>query len=62
MQLNNDLNILVKHSKGEISLVSIYVDDFLLASNTMNTLKTLKKFLSKKYDTKDFREVKTIIR
>ena len=39
----------------------MYVDDFLLASNTMGTLKSLKQLLFKEYDVKDLGEVKTII-
>ncbi len=60
-QLNDDLSILIRHLEVETSIVSVYVDDFLLASNTMAIFETLKKSLSKEYDTKDLREVKTII-
>ena len=60
-QLNGDSSILIRHSEVETRIVSVYVDDFLLASNTMAILETLKKSLSKKYNTKDLRGVKTII-
>ncbi len=60
-QLNSDPNILIRHLEVETSIVSMYVDDFLLASNTMAILETLKKSLSKEYDTKGLRKVKTII-
>ena len=60
-QLNSDPNILIRNLEVETSIVSMYVDDFLLASNTMAILETLKKSLSKEYDTKDLREAKTII-
>ncbi len=60
-QLNGDFSILIRHSEVETSIVSVYVDDFLLVSNTMAILETLKKSLSKEYDTKDLRGVKTII-
>lgn len=39
----------------------MYVDNFLLASNTMDTLQALKNKLGKKYKMKDLGEVKTII-
>lgn len=40
----------------------MYVDDFLLTSNTMTTLNTIKKSLAREYNMKDLSEVKTIIR
>ncbi len=61
VQLNGDPSILIRHSEDETSIVSVYVEYFLLASNTMTILELLKKSLSKKYDTKDLGEVKTII-
>lgn len=60
-QLNGDPSILIRHLEDEISIVSVYVDDFLLASNTMTTLRALKASLAREYDTKDLGEVKTII-
>ncbi len=60
IQLNGDPSILVRQSRDEISIVSVYVDDFLLASNIMVALKVLKASLAKKYNIKDLREVKTI--
>ncbi len=61
MQLNGDPSILIRQSDKETSIVSIYVDDFLLASNIIVILNTLKEFLTKEYDTKDLSEIKTII-
>ena len=60
-QLNGDPSILICYSEGEISIVSVYVDDFLLASSTMKTLNALKQFLARKYDTKDLGKIKAII-
>lgn len=59
--LNADPSILILQTSSEITVVSIYVDDFLLASNTMSVLKRLKEDLANKYDMKDLGEVKTII-
>lgn len=41
--------------------MNVYVDDFLLVSNTMRDLETLKKLLTKEYEIKDLGEVETII-
>lgn len=60
-QLNGDPNILIRQLEGETSIVSIYVDDFLLASNTITTLYAIKKSLAREYNMKDLGEVKTII-
>ena len=61
IQLNGDPSILIRRADDEISIVSVYVDDFLLASNTMATLNALKASLAREYDTKDLDEVETII-
>ena len=61
IQLNGDPSILIRQLEDEISIVSVYVDDFLLASNTMTALNALKASLAKEYDTKDLGEVRTII-
>lgn len=47
--------------KDIISMVNIYINDFLLALNIIIILKALKKFLFKKYNIKDLDKVKTII-
>ena len=61
-QLNGDPSILIWQSDtGEISIVSVYIDDFLLASDTIKNLDKLKVVLSNAYDIKDLNKVKTII-
>ncbi len=60
-KLNKDLSILICYLKGEINIVSMYVNDFLLLSNIMITINALKQFLVSKYDTKNLGKVKTII-
>ena len=60
-QLNADASILIWQIKNEVSIVSVYVNDFLLASNIMTTLEALKGLLRKEYKMKDLREIKTII-
>lgn len=61
-QLNGNLSILIRQTKEEISVVSMYIDNFLLVSNTIDTLQMLKDMLGKEYKIKDLGKVKTIIR
>lgn len=61
MQLHKNPSILIYYLRGEISDMSMYINNFLLASNTMSTFNILKQSLVRKYDTKDLEEVKTII-
>ena len=61
-QLNGNPNILIQKSEEETSLVSMYVNDFLLVLKIIALLEELKECFIKKYDTKDLKEVKTIIR
>ncbi len=51
----------MRKSEEETTLVSVYVDDFLLASNSIDALKTVKKEQGKGYNVKDLGEVETII-
>lgn len=60
-QLNGNPSILIWQTKEETSVVSVYVDNFLLASNIIHTLQTLKDMLAKRYEIKDLGKVKTII-
>lgn len=60
-QLNGDSSILIYCSRHEISIFSVYINNFFLALNIINILNALKKFLVKKYDTNNLKEVKTII-
>lgn len=60
VELNGDPSILMRQSKEEITLVSVYVDDFLLASNNADKLETVKRELGKEYNIKDLGEVEAI--
>ena len=48
-------------AEGKILMISIYVDNFLLTSNSSKALAWLKDSIAKKYNVKDLEEVKTII-
>ena len=60
-KLNRDLSILIHCKDNKVSIVSVYVDDFFLVSNTMTNLNTLKQSLVEEYDTKDLGDINTII-
>lgn len=60
--LNADPSILTLGKfGGEMLMISIYVDDFLLASNGSKALAWLKTSISNDYNVKDLGEVKAII-
>ena len=61
-QLNRDSSILIQRFKEKTSIINMYIDNFLLASNIIAILNILKKSLAKKYNTKNLKKVKTIIR
>lgn len=60
--LNADPSILILQTRSEIIVISIYINNFLFAANSMQALNNLKENLSKKYDMKDLGEMKIIIR
>ena len=60
-QLNGNPNIFIQQCETEINIISVYVDDFCISSNTMTILNEIKVFLLREYDVKNLKEVKTII-
>lgn len=61
--LNTNLNIFILGKfKEKIIIISIYIDDFLLVSNSLKALTWSKNTFSNKYNIKDFKKVKIIIR
>lgn len=60
--LNADPSILIHQgSGGDITMVSVYVDDFLLASKDRKSVQWIKESLKNEKNIKDLGEVKTII-
>lgn len=56
--MNKNPSILIHYTlDGEITMVSVYIDNFLLASNRLTTLDILKETLGQKYSNKNLREV-----
>ena len=62
IQLNNNLIILIQWTEKKISIISIYINDFYIASNIMTFLEELKRYFIKKYNTKNLGKMITITR
>jgi hypothetical protein len=60
--LNADPSIMIKHSpEGALTLISIYVDDLLIAAKTIDDLVATKNSLMSEFSMKDLGEAHTII-
>lgn len=61
--LNADANILIYHAKkeGDITMISVYVDDFLLVFKYRHFMDWIESKLKNEYNVKEMGEVKTII-
>lgn len=61
--MNGDPSILIRHTPDrQITVVSLYINNFFFALNHFIILDILKKVLGQKYNIKDLGEVQTIIR
>lgn len=65
MVLNADPSILIQQEGGKknvnITMVSVYIDDFLLAAKQQKDLDWIKAKLKEEYNVKDLEEIKHII-
>ena len=52
-----DTCVYTRHDKSEMSIVIIWVDDIIVASNSMSTVNAIKKGLSHKFQMKDLGEI-----
>ena len=59
--LNADPSILISKRDGAILMITVYVDNFVLASNNLEVLQWIKSGISNEYNVKDLGEVRTII-
>ena len=59
--INEDHYVHVKRSKHLFIILSLYVDDFLLALNSKEFVLTIKKWLSSNFDMKDMSEAEYIL-
>ena len=56
-----DRSIMVTSYKSEFIMVSIYVDNLLIAAMSIELIKEVKEVLSKKFNMKNLEEVRMII-
>ena len=56
-----DRSIMVTLYKSEFIIISIYVDNLLIAATLLKLIKEAKAVLSKKFDMKDLEEAQMII-
>ena len=59
--IEEDHCVYVKRSKGSFIILSLYVDDILLAGNDMEMIITTKGWLSSNFEMKDMGEVDYIL-
>ena len=59
--MDEDHYVYVKRSNDKFMILTLYVDDILLAGNNMEYLLTIKEWLSFNFQMKDMREVSYIL-
>uniref|UniRef100_A0A2N9FXB0 Reverse transcriptase Ty1/copia-type domain-containing protein n=1 Tax=Fagus sylvatica TaxID=28930 RepID=A0A2N9FXB0_FAGSY len=59
--IEEDHCMYLKHSKRSILILSLYVDDILLAGNDMDSIVTTKKWLSSNFEMKDMGEANFVL-
>ena len=57
-----DRSIIVTLYKSEFIMISIYVDNLLIAATSLKLIKEVKGVLSKEFNMKDLEEARMIIR
>lgn len=61
--MNKNSSIIIRHVLDrKTTMISIYLDNFLLTSNHLSILDILKEILGWKYSIKYFGEIQTIIK
>jgi Reverse transcriptase (RNA-dependent DNA polymerase) len=60
--IDEDHYVYVKRSKDKFVILSLYMDDILLASNNKKYVQTIKEWLSSNFDMKDMDEASYILR
>ena len=59
--LDSDHCVYVRHQKGEVTYIVLYVDDLLLIGSSLSQLKQLKADLSSRFEMKDLGEAEYIL-
>jgi hypothetical protein len=61
LMIEEDHCVYVKRSEGSFIILSLYVDDILLAGNNKEFIKTIKEWLSSTFDMKDMGEASFVL-
>ena len=61
MMINEDHCIYVKRQEDNFIIMSLYVDDILIAGNKMELVNTIKEWLSSTFEMKDMGEASYIL-
>ena len=59
--IEEDHCVYVKRSEGSFIILSLYVDDILLAGNNKEFIKTIKEWLSSTFEMKDMGEASFVL-
>ena len=59
--IEEDHCVYVKRSEGSFIIMSLYVDDILLAGNNKKFIKTIKEWLSSTFEIKDMGEASIVL-
>jgi hypothetical protein len=59
--IKEDHCVYVKRSEGSFIILSLYVDDILLAGNNKEFIKTIKEWLSSTFEMKDMGEASFVL-
>ena len=59
--IEEDHCVYIKHFEGNFVILSLYVDDILLAGNNLKSVLTIKKWLSSNFEMKDMGEAEYIL-
>ena len=61
VMMHEDHCVYLYHSKSKFAILTLYVDDILMASDCLSLLKTIKEWLSSTFDMKDMGEAAYIL-
>lgn len=60
-QCQDDHTFFVKHQKGKVTTLIVYVHDIVVRSDNQCEINNQKSFLSKKFEIKDLRHLKYVL-
>jgi len=56
LNMNIDLNILIKKNHNEVIIINVYINDFLIANKTMQKIHCMKTVLNEAFKMSDLEE------